>query len=111
MSPTDLPGETTVMIHGHPTRWRRTVRFFHRRRLTLFGRSVVLIGCEILANVICWAVTGILFAGRRDTQPILGLALLAWVCPALPLYLCLRARVMNFFFLLLRSLDDWIETW
>jgi hypothetical protein len=52
----------------------------HRRRLTLFGRSVVLIGCELLANAVCWVVAGILFGGRKDTQQVLGLALLAWVC-------------------------------
>jgi high-affinity nickel-transport protein len=51
-----------------------------RRRLTLFGRSVVLVGCELLANAACWIVAGILFAGRKDTQQILSLALLAWVC-------------------------------
>lgn len=51
-----------------------------RRRLTLFGRSVMLVGCELLANVACWLVAGILFSGRKSTQPILGLALLAWVC-------------------------------
>ena len=49
------------------------------RRLTLFGRSVMLIGCEVLANAACWTVAGILFGGRKDTQQILGLALLAWV--------------------------------
>ena len=53
---------------------------FHRsRRLTLFGRSVVLVGCELLANAICWIVAGILFGGRRETQSILSLSLLAWV--------------------------------
>ena len=51
-----------------------------RRRLTLFGRSAVLIGSELLANAACWLVAGILFGGRENTQPILGLALLAWVC-------------------------------
>jgi hypothetical protein len=51
-----------------------------RRRLTLFGRSVLLIGCELLANATCWVVAGILFGGREKTQSILGLALLAWVC-------------------------------
>jgi hypothetical protein len=54
-----------------------------RRRLTLFGRSVVLIGCELLANATCWIVAGILFSGRKDTQQILSLALLAWVCAVL----------------------------
>ncbi|KAI0304491.1 high-affinity nickel-transport protein-domain-containing protein [Multifurca ochricompacta] len=48
------------------------------RHLTLFGRSVVLVGCELLANVICWIVAGILFGGRKETQPILSLSLLAW---------------------------------
>ena len=51
-----------------------------RRHLTLFGRSVILVGCELLANAACWVAAGILFSGRRNTQPILGLALLAWVC-------------------------------
>jgi hypothetical protein len=51
-----------------------------RRRLTLFGRSAILVGCELLANAACWIVAGILFGGRESTQPILGLALLAWVC-------------------------------
>jgi hypothetical protein len=50
------------------------------RRLTLFGRSVLLVGCELLANAACWVVAGILFGGRENTQSILGLALLAWVC-------------------------------
>ncbi|KAN0139796.1 High-affinity nickel-transport domain containing protein [Lactarius tabidus] len=49
-----------------------------RRRLTLFGRSMVLVGCELLANAICWIVAGILFGGRRETQSILSLSLLAW---------------------------------
>ncbi|KAI0004593.1 high-affinity nickel-transport protein-domain-containing protein [Russula compacta] len=47
-------------------------------RLTLLGRSVVLVVCELLANVTCWIVAGILFGRNEDTQPILGLALLAW---------------------------------
>ncbi|KAH8989651.1 NicO-domain-containing protein [Lactarius hatsudake] len=62
------------------TRLRALCFHRHRRRhrLTLFGRSVVLIGCELLANAICWIVAGILFGGRKETQPILGLSLLAW---------------------------------
>ena len=51
-----------------------------RRRLTLFGRSVMLVGCELLANATCWVIAGILFGGHKNTQPILSLALLAWVC-------------------------------
>lgn len=70
-----------------------------RRRLTLFGRSVVLIGCELLANAACWLVTGILFGGREDAQQILGLALLAWVCCAVsPPFLLENCTPMNFFF-------------
>ncbi|KAI0283898.1 high-affinity nickel-transport protein-domain-containing protein [Russula aff. rugulosa BPL654] len=49
-----------------------------RQRLTLFGRSAMLVGCELLANAACWIVAGILFGGRENTQSILGLALLAW---------------------------------
>ena len=51
-----------------------------RRRLTLFGRSAMLVGCELLANATCWVIAGILFGGRKNAQPILGLGLLAWVC-------------------------------
>ncbi|KAI0300362.1 NicO-domain-containing protein [Russula brevipes] len=61
-----------------PTRRRALWCFRHRGHLTLFGRSVALIGCELLANATCWVVAGVLFAGHGDSQPILGLALLAW---------------------------------
>lgn len=47
--------------------------------LTLFGRSLLLLVSELSANTICWVVTGVLFGRKRDTQPILSLALLAWV--------------------------------
>ncbi|KAK0221791.1 NicO-domain-containing protein [Armillaria fumosa] len=47
-------------------------------RLTLFGRSLLLVSSELLANAICWTVAGILFGRSRETQPILSLALLAW---------------------------------
>ncbi|KAI9510607.1 NicO-domain-containing protein [Russula earlei] len=57
---------------------QRTFRFWRRRRLTLFGRSAALVVCELLANAACWTAAGILFGGRKGTQPILGLALLAW---------------------------------
>lgn len=49
-------------------------------RLTLFGRSLLLIVLEILANAICWTVAGTLFGMRAHAQSILSLALLAWVC-------------------------------
>ncbi|KAL1748614.1 high-affinity nickel-transport protein-domain-containing protein [Schizophyllum fasciatum] len=51
--------------------WRRLPR------LTLLGRSLLLVACELLVNAVFWAVAGILF-GKHDTRSILGLALLAW---------------------------------
>ncbi|EIW59722.1 NicO-domain-containing protein [Trametes versicolor FP-101664 SS1] len=47
-------------------------------RLTLFGRSVLLLAAELLANAVCWIVCGILFGRRAETRSILSLALLAW---------------------------------
>ncbi|KAF9019197.1 NicO-domain-containing protein [Hymenopellis radicata] len=47
-------------------------------RLTIFGRSLLLVVVEVLANAVCWIVAGILFGRSRETQPILSLALLAW---------------------------------
>lgn len=49
-------------------------------RLTLFGRSILLIILELLANAACWIVAGILFARREETKGVMSLALLAWVC-------------------------------
>ncbi|KAI5889739.1 NicO-domain-containing protein [Schizophyllum commune H4-8] len=52
--------------------------FWHRLpRLTLLGRSLLLVVAELLVNAVFWAVAGILF-GKNDTRSILGLALLAW---------------------------------
>jgi len=48
--------------------------------LTLFGRSLLLIVAELLANACCWIVAGILFGKRGQNQSVLSLALLAWVC-------------------------------
>jgi hypothetical protein len=79
-----------------------------RRRLTLFGRSVVLVGCEVLANALCWIVAGILFARRKDTQQILSLALLAWVC--LPFSSRVRES-HNYELLFLPFQDDRTEAW
>ncbi|KAA1469899.1 NicO-domain-containing protein [Dentipellis sp. KUC8613] len=53
-------------------------RSYRRRRLTIFGRSALLLSSELLANAVCWIVAGILFGRSADTQPILSLALLAW---------------------------------
>ncbi|KAF5369270.1 hypothetical protein D9758_002785 [Tetrapyrgos nigripes] len=65
-------------------------------RLTLFGRSLLLVSAELIANAVCWAVTGILFSrfsnttsvddgsgsgesgGDEQAKSILGLAMLAW---------------------------------
>ncbi|KAI0763623.1 high-affinity nickel-transport protein-domain-containing protein [Trametes elegans] len=47
-------------------------------RLTLFGRSVLLVAAELLANAACWIACAILFGRRPETRPILSLALLAW---------------------------------
>ncbi|KAF8919042.1 high-affinity nickel-transport protein-domain-containing protein [Mucidula mucida] len=47
-------------------------------RLTIFGRSLLLVVAEVLANAVCWIVAGVLFGRSRETQPILSLALLAW---------------------------------
>ncbi|TBU39468.1 NicO-domain-containing protein [Dichomitus squalens] len=49
-----------------------------RLRLTLFGRSVLLLTAELLANAVCWAVSAVLFGRRPETRPVLSLALLAW---------------------------------
>lgn len=48
-------------------------------RLTLLGRSLLLLSLEILANVLCWIGAGILFGRHKETHSIISLALLAWV--------------------------------
>ncbi|THH20116.1 hypothetical protein EW146_g1211 [Bondarzewia mesenterica] len=58
--------------YPYPTLTRR------RSRLTLLGRSTLLLASELLANAACWIVTGILFGRDASRQPILSLALLAW---------------------------------
>ena len=50
-----------------------------RFKLTIFGRSLLLIGLELLANVLFWIVAVILFGRDDNTRPVLNLALLAWV--------------------------------
>jgi nickel/cobalt transporter (NiCoT) family protein len=54
--------------------------YAHQRKFTLFGRALTLLVLEVIANAVCWAVAGLLFARGSDTQSILGLALLAWAC-------------------------------
>ncbi|KAJ7784464.1 NicO-domain-containing protein [Mycena metata] len=46
--------------------------------LSLFGRSLLLVSSLLLFNAFAWILAGIFFGPREDTQPILGLALLAW---------------------------------
>ena len=48
--------------------------------LTIFGRSLLLMGLELLANALFWVVAGVLFGRDNTTRPVLNLALLAWVC-------------------------------
>jgi hypothetical protein len=48
-------------------------------KLTIFGRSLLLITLELFANALFWVVAGILFGRDGNTRPVLNLALLAWV--------------------------------
>lgn len=60
--------------------WTPLIKARHNQmqipRLTILGRTVLLITAEILANIACWAATGIVFSKH---PALLGLALLAWV--------------------------------
>jgi uncharacterized membrane protein len=70
------------------------------RKLTLFGRSVLLIACELIANAIMWIVTALLFGSDPAKKSILNLAFLAWVSAPLQLELCL-----------MKPQDIGLETW
>lgn len=48
-------------------------------KLTIFGRSLLLITLELFANALLWVAAGILFGRDDNTRPVLNLALLAWV--------------------------------
>ena len=48
-------------------------------KLTIFGRSLLLLTLELFSNALFWVVAGILFGRDNDTRPVLNLALLAWV--------------------------------
>lgn len=50
-------------------------------QLTLLGRSILLIGCEIFANIACWIVAILLFRPHTggDAGGLLSLAMLSWV--------------------------------
>jgi len=72
-----------------PVKWNRRL-VSKIPRLTLFGRSLLLILAELLLNAVCWIVAGILFSrfskatedsdekGEGPAKSILGLAMLAW---------------------------------
>ncbi|KAF8349478.1 NicO-domain-containing protein [Amanita rubescens] len=48
------------------------------RRLTLFGRAILLLIAELIANALCWVIAAILFARSSTTRLIMDYALLAW---------------------------------
>ncbi|CEL62577.1 High-affinity nickel transport protein OS=Cupriavidus necator (strain ATCC 17699 / H16 / DSM 428 / Stanier 337) GN=hoxN PE=1 SV=3 [Rhizoctonia solani AG-1 IB] len=47
-------------------------------RLTIFGRSFLLVACELLVNALLWVVAVLLFGRRHETHGVLNLCLLAW---------------------------------
>ena len=49
-------------------------------KLTIFGRSLLLLTLELFMNALFWVIAGILFGRNNATLPVLNLALLAWVC-------------------------------
>ncbi|KAJ3893789.1 NicO-domain-containing protein [Lentinula edodes] len=63
----------TTLIRNYLSRHR-----VEAPRLTLFGRSLLLLTCEILANALCWTAAGVMFGRTKETKSILGLAMLAW---------------------------------
>lgn len=48
-------------------------------RLTILGRSVLLIVSELVVNAICWTAAGLLFGRHSESSGFLSLAVLAWV--------------------------------
>ncbi|KAI0822016.1 NicO-domain-containing protein [Trametes gibbosa] len=58
--------------------WRLNGAYAGLPRLTLFGRSLLLLAAELLANAVCWVVAAVLFGRHAETRPLLSLALLAW---------------------------------
>lgn len=61
--------------------WRKWYRRYADRmpRLSLLGRSVILVACEITSNVVLWVLAGLLFGLKRESRSVLSLCLLAWV--------------------------------
>lgn len=48
-------------------------------KLTIFGRSLLLLTGELLVNALFWVVAGLLFGRKNETHGVLNLCLLAWV--------------------------------
>lgn len=63
------------------------ISLFGGRRLTVFGRSLLLLGSEVLVNVLAWILAGLLFGQKEETRDILPLCMLAWVSNIRPLSL------------------------
>ena len=61
-------------------------------KLTIFGRSLLLIALELFTNVLFWVVARIFFERENDTRPVLNLGLLAWV--RIP-NLCMSLQLFN----------------
>lgn len=67
--------ERRIDCHQYKPPMAEPVQASHQRRLTLFGRSILLISGVFIANVVCWVIAGFTF---RDTG-LISLCLLAWV--------------------------------
>lgn len=48
-------------------------------KLTIFGRSLLLLVSELLANAACWVAAGLIFGRHAESKGLLSLAILAWV--------------------------------
>lgn len=59
-------------------RRRRSRRRCSLPRLTLFGRSVLLVLAELAANLLLWIVAIALFAPDPSRRGVLSLVLVAW---------------------------------
>jgi hypothetical protein len=61
-----------VAMFGFLKRWTD-------RKLTIFGRSLLIVVLELFANALSWIIAGFLFGRNSNTRPVLNLAVLAWV--------------------------------
>ncbi|KAK0552787.1 hypothetical protein OC846_002738 [Tilletia horrida] len=84
---TKTSGQAQETIKSKASKWRvlreilakrpRLRRAKPHHGLTLFGGSLLLIGCEILANVLIWTITAVVFV-TSHRRADLALAVLAW---------------------------------